>query len=165
MMGEERCAEVTWPRDGRQSPAALDIQRGLIRLFAAHGVCAITELPLANGLRADAVGLASDGEVWIAEIKSCLNDFRADAKWPGYLDFCDRFYFAVAPDFPLGVLPAEVGVILADRYGGEFMRAAAATKLAAARRKALTLRFGRAAAARLARAADPELMSKPGRLP
>ena len=94
-------------RDGRQSPAAFDICRGVARLLKAHGLAAVSEVALANGRRADVAGLSDSGEIWIVEIKSCLEDFRADQKWPEYREFCDRLFFAVAPDFPREVLPED----------------------------------------------------------
>ena len=93
------------PPDGRQSPAALAIAVGTRRLLASHGLTSVTELTLASGRRADIVALAPDGTIWILEIKSCVADFRADGKWPDYRDFCDRFSFAVAQDFPTHILP------------------------------------------------------------
>ena len=143
-------------RDGRQSPAAFDICRGVARLLKAHGLAAVSEVTLANGRRADVAGLADSGEIWIVEIKSSLEDFRADQKWPEYREFCDRLFFAVAPDFPREVLPEAAGLIIADRYGGELVRAAPEHKLAGARRKAMTLRLARLAASRLQGVIDPE---------
>lgn len=143
--------------DGRQSPAALDIRRGASRLLAGHGFAVVPELVLANGRRADLAGLSEAGVVVIVEIKSSLEDFRADQKWPDYRDFCDRLYFAVAPDFPVAVLPEDTGLILADRYGGEIVRPAPEARMPAARRKALTIRFARAAAMRLHAAMEPSL--------
>jgi hypothetical protein len=139
---------------GRQ--AALDICRGAARLLKAHGLAVITELALANDRRADIAGVAASGEIWIVEVKSCLADFRGDQKWPEYREFCDRFFFAVGPDFHREVLPQDAGLIVADRYGGEIMRAAPELRLAGARRKAMTLRMFRAAAFRLHTIADPE---------
>src|SRR5262249_35206509 len=101
-------------RDGRQSPAAFDICRGVARLLKAHGLAAVSEVALANGRRADVAGVADSNEIWIVEIKSCLEDFRADQKWPEYREFCDRLFFAVAPGFPLDVLPPDTGLIIAD---------------------------------------------------
>jgi hypothetical protein len=144
------------PRDGRQSPAAFAIFRGVARLLKAHGLAVVGEVALANGRRADVAGVADSGEIWIVEIKSCLEDFRADQKWPEYREFCDRLFFAVAPGFPLPVLPEDTGLIVADRYGGEIMRAAPEHKLAGARRKAMTLRVLRTAAFRLQGVIDPE---------
>jgi len=143
-------------RDGRQSPAAFDICRGVARLLKAHGLAAVSEVALANGRRADVAGLCDSGEIWIVEIKSCLEDFRADQKWPEYREFCDRLFFAVAPDFPREVLPEETGLIIADRYGGDIVRPAPEHRLAGARRKAMTLRVARTAAMRLQGIIDPE---------
>jgi len=145
------------PIDGRQSETALDIQRGVVRLLRSHLLVAVTEMPLANGRRADVVGLTEKGDLWIIEIKSSLEDFRSDHKWPDYLEFADRLYFAVQPVFPTDILPPTAGLIFADRYGGEIVRHAVEERLPAARRKAMTLAFARLAAARLARAADPDV--------
>ncbi len=144
------------PYDGRQSPAAFDICRGVARVLKAHGFAVVTEVALANGRRADVAAVAESGEIWIVEIKSCIEDFRADEKWPEYRDYSDRLFFAVAPGFPSEVLPPDTGLIIADRYGGEIARAAPEHKLAAARRKAMTLRMLRVAAGRLLGAMDPE---------
>jgi hypothetical protein len=125
-------------------------------LLAAHGLASLAEVALANGRRADLAGISRSGEVWIVEVKSSLEDFRSDGKWPEYRDFCDRLYFAVALDFPREVLPPETGLIIADRYGGEIVRPAPEHRLAGARRKAMTLRLARIAAMRLQAAIDPE---------
>ncbi len=142
--------------DGRQSEAAAAIFRGVARLLEAHGFAVVGEVGLANGRRADVAAVGADGEIWIVEIKSCLEDFRADQKWPQYREFCDRLLFAVAPGFPCEVLPRDAGLIVADRYGGEIVRAAPGHRLAGARRKAVTLRILRTAAFRLQRALDPD---------
>ena len=142
--------------DGRQSAAALAIARGTRRLLAQLGFATITELTLANGRRADVVALAAAGQIWIVEIKSSLADFQSDQKWTDYRAYCDRLVFAVAPDFPRVVLPADTGLIVADRFGGEMLRAAPEHALTGARRKAVTLLFARQAAARLRTLDDPE---------
>ncbi len=142
--------------DGRQSAQALEIARGTCRLLARYGMRAISELSLANGRRADLLAVGDDGSIWIVEIKSSLEDFRVDQKWPEYRDYCDRLFFAVALDFPREVLPADTGLIIADRYGGELVREAPEHKLPAARRKAVLIRFARVAASRLMTIADPE---------
>ena len=147
--------------DGRQSQAALDIQRGVGRCLLAHGFAHITELTLASGRRADVVGFREAGDIWIIEVKSSIEDFRADQKWPDYRDFCDRFFFAVAPTFPLAILPEQTGLIIADRYGAEIMIPAPDHKLAPARRKAVTSRIARVAALRLQSITDPELGLEP----
>jgi hypothetical protein len=109
----------------------------------------LPEVPLANGRRADLLALDRNGLITLVEIKSCPADFRADRKWQHYLEYCDRFYFAVAAGFPQNLLPPDEGLILADRFAGEIVREARLRTLAAARRKAMLIRFARAAAGRL----------------
>jgi hypothetical protein len=140
-----------------QSAVAFEVCRGVVRLLTAHSLTSVAELPLPKGRRADVVALTDKGEIWIVEIKSSLEDFRTDQKWPEYRDFSDRLFFAVRPGFPVEILPEDAGLILADRYGGEIVRLAPELRLAGARRKSMTLRFARAAAARLSVALDPSL--------
>jgi hypothetical protein len=134
-----------------------EVRRGVGRLMRAHGLACLDELPLPNGRRADVVCLSPSGDIWIVEVKSGLDDFRVDNKWPEYRDFCDALFFGVAPDFPVDILPGDTGLILADRYGGEIVREAPQHRLAPARRKSMTLRFARAAALTLQTVADPTL--------
>ena len=143
--------------DGRQSQTALAISRGVGRCLANHGFSAVPEVTLANNRRADLMAVSVTGEVWVVEVKSSVEDFRADQKWPEYRDYCDRFFFAVETSFPRGVIPDGVGLILADRFGGEVVRPAPAHKLVAGRRKAVLTLFGRTAALRLQAALDPDL--------
>ena len=142
--------------DGRQSPTALAVATGVRRLLAAQGCASVCELILASGRRADVIALTPDGCLWIVEVKSCLADFRADSKWRDYRAFCDRFYFAVPPDFPVDVLPEDAGLILADGFGAHLAREAPEHKLAGARRKAVTLRFAHVAANRHHALFDPQ---------
>lgn len=134
-----------------------EVCRGVGRLLRAMSFAIITELVLPNGRRADVVGLSPSGDIWIVEVKSCLDDLRVDVKWPEYRDYSDALFFAVSPEFPHQVLPEDTGLILADRYGAEIVREAPQTRLPAARRKAMTLRFARAAAFSLQLLADPGL--------
>lgn len=124
------------------------LTRGVVRLFIDLGLSPLVEFNLANGRRADVAGLDRKGRLTIAEVKSCRADFESDQKWPEYLDYCDRFYFAVDPAFPLEILPAGEGLILADAYGAAIRTPAAERLLAPARRKAVTLRFARQASLR-----------------
>ena len=94
------------------------------------------------------MALGPRGQIAICEVKSSIEDFRCDAKWPEYMPYCDAFYFAVAPEFPRDILPGEPGLIVADAFGGAVLREAPAAPLAPARRKALTLAFARLAAIR-----------------
>ena len=135
--------------DGRQSDRAMLVRRGVQRLLIAMGAVAIPELSLATGRRADLVALTRKGEIWIVEIKSSVEDFRTDRKWPEYRAFCDRLFFATHPDVPAAIFPVEAGFILSDGYGAEMLREAPEHRLGAPARKALTLRIARAGAARL----------------
>lgn len=143
------------PPDGRQSETALRIARGVRRLLRARGISSVTELPLADGRRADVVGLGGDGSLMIVEIKSSIADFRADQKWRDYAAHCDRLYFAIPEDMPAEIMPAEAGLIVADSWGAEIVREAEARTLAPATRRAVLMRFATAAADRLHRLADP----------
>lgn len=139
----------TDPTEPGLSPGAAEIARGVLRLLNAHSFTGVTEMTLANGRRADIAAIGPAGEISIVEIKSSVADFRSDQKWPEYRPFCDRFYFAVSQDFPHELIPEDTGLIIADAYGGAVIREAEPEKLVAARRKAVTLRFARLAAARL----------------
>jgi len=125
------------------------LARGVTQVLLDHGLCSILEVPLANGRRADVMALAARGEIWIVETKSCLADYACDAKWPDYLEYCDRFFFGVTEEFPRALIPEEAGLIVADGFGGAILRESPLRPLAGARRKAVTLLFARLAAQRL----------------
>jgi hypothetical protein len=91
----------------------------------------------------------------IVEIKTSTADYRADRKWSEYLEFCDAFFFAVPPAFPLALLPADCGLMIADDYGAEILRRQPAQAMNATRRRAQTLRVALAAMQRLGRLIDP----------
>ncbi|MBC7767843.1 MAG: MmcB family DNA repair protein [Phycisphaerales bacterium] len=118
-------------------------------MLAEHGLASILEAPLANGRRADVMALTAKGEIWIVETKSCLEDYAVDLKWPDYIEYCDRFFFAVTESFPRDLIPDDVGLIVADGFGGAMLRDSPLRPLAGARRKAVTLLFARLAAFRL----------------
>lgn len=126
------------------------LMRGVSRLFRDLGLAPMAEFRLPNGRRADMAGLCPKGRVVIAEIKSCEADFAADGKWEDYLGFCDEFYFAVGAAFPKARLPEGEGLIIADGFGGVVIKPAIQRSMAPARRKSVTLRFARQAAARTA---------------
>lgn len=127
------------------------VTRGAGRLMVDMGYAPLLEVGLPNGRRADVMALGPRGDFVICEVKSGIEDYRIDRKWHEYGPYCDAFYFAVAPEFPEGVLPDEPGLIVADGFGGAVVRDAIATPLAPARRKALTLAFARLGAMRTLR--------------
>ena len=123
--------------------------RGAARLLADMGYAPLLEVCLPNGRRADVMALGRKGDIVICEVKSGIEDYRIDRKWPEYAPFCDVFFFAVAPEFPQAILPDEPGLIVADGFGGAVVREAPVLALAPARRKALTLAFARLGAMRV----------------
>jgi hypothetical protein len=143
------------PPDGRQSPHALNVQRGVGRLLRSYGFAVVTELPLGNGRRADVVALGHDGVVWIVEIKSSVQDFRVDLKWPEYRAACDRLFFATHAQVPQAIFPVDVGLILADAFGGELIRNGPEHRLASAKRRQMLVRFAQSAALKLHSLVDP----------
>lgn len=136
---------------------AVMLARGVCRTLDALGHATLTEFTVRNGRRADVIGLDAKGRFTIVEVKTSLADFRADAKWPEYLEFCDHFYFAVPTDFPRDVLPDEHGLMITDRFDAAILRPSAEAAMHASRRKAQMLRFAQLAARRLRQLVDPPL--------
>jgi hypothetical protein len=143
------------PGSGYTATAA-QLARGVCRALDQLGYASLVEFPLANGRRADILGVGKTGDIVIVEIKSSIADFRADRKWVIYRDFADRLYFAVPNHFPQVLIPEECGLMVADPFGAALLRDGHATPLSSGRRRALTLRVARLGAARLRRYLDPE---------
>jgi hypothetical protein len=133
------------------------LARGVCRHLTGHDFATVEEFSPERGRRVDVIALGPRGEIWVVECKSSRADFTSDAKWQGYLDWCDRYFWAVDAAFPTELLPAETGLIVADAYDAEILRMPPETRLAAARRTALTRRIARDAARRLQRLTDPRL--------
>jgi hypothetical protein len=143
-------------------PIATDVARGVTRLFCRRDLFAICEVPLPNGRRADMMAIDAKGGLTIVEIKVAKADLLGDGKWTDYLDFCDRFFWAVPPALAGFLaedrfLPDSAGLIVADRYDAAVLREAAHRPLPPARRKSELLRFARRAARRLSAQIDPTL--------
>ena len=146
------------------SPAitsAQGVARGIMRLFARNDIWCVSEVPLKNGRRADLMGVDAKGLIVIVEIKVARGDLLGDAKWPDYLDFCDRFFWGVPPALDRSPLesdaywPEKCGVIVGDGYDAEIVRHAPLDPLAAARRKAQVERLARIAMRRHTALLDP----------
>ncbi len=141
--------------------AARDVARGIGRLFARNDIWCLPEVPLRNGRRADLMGIDAKGLIVIVEIKVARADLLGDAKWPDYLDFCDRFYWGLPPGLDRAPLesdayrPESCGVIVADGYDAEILRPAALEPLAAARRKTQVEHLARIAMRRHMALLDP----------
>jgi hypothetical protein len=141
--------------DGRQSETALMVQRGVCRLLRAAGFATLTEFTLTTGRRADVIAVNEQGLIWIVEIKSSPEDFRADGKWPEYREYCDRLFFAIPQAMDQEIMPPDAGLIVADQFGADVLRHPQESPLHASRRRAVTLAFARAAALRLHGLYDP----------
>jgi len=129
------------------------IRQGVERQMRKSGYSCLAELTLASGRRCDLICLSDKGKVVIIEVKSSIEDFKVDNKWPEYQNYCDGFYFATHSGVPTDIFPEEEGLIVADGYGAEIIRGPRAYSLSAATRKALTIRFARIATQRLSIAA------------
>ena len=141
----------------------LAVCRGACRLMRQAGHSVLLEVPLPDGRRADIFAVGRSGDITIVEVKSSIEDWRVDEKWPDYLGWCDQLYFAVPIDFPQVLIPEDIGLIVADAYGGELLRhpprpSAGVADGAAARRKSLLIDCARLASERLARLEDPDFV-------
>ena len=131
------------------------LARGVCRHLRSHDFVSVEELVPTPGLRVDVMALGPKGEIWVIECKSSRADYLSDQKWRGYLDWCDRFFWAVDQEFPTDLLPEETGLIIADGYDAEILRMGPESKLAAPRRKVVVQKFARHAALRAQAARDP----------
>ncbi|MEY4871466.1 MAG: hypothetical protein RLZZ563_796 [Pseudomonadota bacterium] len=131
------------------------LARGVARALRAMDFVTVEELVPTSGLRVDVMALGPKGEIWVIECKSGRADYQTDRKWQGYLEWCDRFFWAVDADFPTALLPEGTGLILADAYDAEIMRMGPEVPLAPARRKVMVQKFARHAALRLQSLRDP----------
>lgn len=143
------------PDDLNLQPGQL-LARGVCRHLASLGFSTVEEFTPERGKRLDVIALGPKGELWVVECKSSRADFQGDQKWGGYLEWGDRFFWAVDQDFPSELLPSETGLIIADPYDAEIIRMPDEVKLAGARRKTVTQKFARHAARRLQNLRDPE---------
>lgn len=147
------CAESTQP--------AKEVARGIVRLFARNDIWCAAEVPLANGRRVDLMGVDAKGQIVIVEIKVAHSDLMNDCKWTDYLEYCDRFFWGIPPDFERTLLerdtfsPDRCGMIVGDNYDGEILRDALLEPLASGRRKAMMMRLARLAMQRNTRLLDP----------
>jgi hypothetical protein len=155
ILDPETVQETAVPTNLCRPDITIAVRQGATRLLVHAGYAPIWEFSLANNRRADICCLSQKGELVIVEVKSGIEDFKADNKWRDYAPFCDLFYFAVTPDFPVDLIPSSgddaPGLIVADAFGAEIVRKAPRFDLAPARRKAVTISFARHAALRALR--------------
>lgn len=133
------------------------LARGVCRHLRSHGFACVEEMVPAPGLRLDVMALGPKGELWIVECKSGRADYLSDRKWQSYLEWGDRFFWAVDDAFPVDLLPEGTGLILSDGFDAEILRIQPAVPLAPARRKVVVQKFARHAALRLQALRDPSV--------
>lgn len=142
---------------------AAAVVRGVSRLLFRQELIALSEVTLGNGRRADIMAIDAKGRIVIVEIKISRADLLGDRKWTEYLDYCDRFFWAVPAGFDLRLCerpemkPETSGLIVADAYDAAIVRESAEYSLPVSRRRTETLRFARRAAARLLASEDSHL--------
>lgn len=151
---------MRWVPDGsyaeRMVKTGALLARGVVRFLRDTGCCTLTEFRVNANRRVDVIGIGGDGRITVVEVKSSEADFRTDEKWRDYVDYCDRFYFAVPEGFPHGLIPGECGLLVTDAFGAAAVREASDLRLSPARRKTLLIRFARTASRRLHMFTDPD---------
>ena len=140
--------------DHQLQPGQL-LARGVCRHLLSYNYACVEEFVPQRGKRVDIMALGPKGDIWVIECKSSRQDFQTDKKWEGYLEWCDRYFWAVDSEFPVEMLPDETGLLIADAYDAEIMRMAPEDKLAPARRKKVIQKFATDAARRLQAYRDP----------
>ena len=133
------------------------ISRGVMRHFGQIGLSSLSEFSPVKGLRVDIIALGLSNEIWIVECKSSQTDFKSDKKWRNYLDWCDRYFWAVDGKFPIDILPSDTGLIIADAYDATILREAPLIKLSEVRRKKVTKLIAISACNRLLSHTDPKM--------
>ena len=130
------------------APPGQRLARGVGRHLRGLDFATLLEFVPAPGLRVDvdrrSGRAARSGS---SSASRAASTSSSDLKWRGYLEWCDRFFWAVDEDFPTDLLPPDAGLIIADAYDAEIQRWPEAAPLPGARRRALTQRFARTAAA------------------
>ena len=92
------------------------ITDAIARSYFGQGDGVLREFKLKNRRRVDLVIINEKGWIIIIEIKSSPADFLSDKKWGEYIDWADQFYFGVAHNFPISILPKEHGIITTDGF-------------------------------------------------
>ena len=132
------------------------IARGVMRHFAQIGLSSLSEFSPTAGLRVDIITFGISDEIWIIECKSGQSDFKSDKKWQNYLEWCDRYFWAVDANFPIDILPPDTGIIIADAYDASILRDSLLNRLSAARRKKIMKSVTKSACNRLLKHIDPK---------
>lgn len=134
------------------------------RMINEGGGSCLREFTLKSGRRVDIIALGRDGTITVIEVKSSRQDFQSDRKWPEYLEWADRFYFAVSESFPREILPGsdQCGIIVTDGFDCLTIQDAPETRLNAQRRNHLIRRLAHNAMRRLEYGVDENVEGQSG---
>ena len=125
------------------------ITDAIARSYYGQGDGVLREFKLKNRRRVDLVIINEKGWIIIIEIKSSPADFLSDKKWGEYIDWADQFYFGVAHNFPIGILPKEHGIITTDGFDVYQAQPSPVQKLNGSRRNNLIRKMAKASMRRI----------------
>jgi len=125
------------------------ITDAIARSYYEQGNGVLREFKLRLRRRVDLAIINDKGWITIVEIKSSLEDFRSDKKWGEYIEWADQFYFGVAHNFPINILPKEHGIITTDGFDIYEAHPSPVHKLSGSRRKNLTRRMAKVSMRRI----------------
>ena len=125
------------------------ITDAIARSYFGQGDGVLREFKLKNRRRVDLVTINDKGWIIIIEIKSSPEDFLSDKKWDEYIDWADQFYFGVAHNFPISILPKEHGIITTDGFDVYQAQPSPIHKLNGSRRNTLICKMAKASMRRI----------------
>ena len=125
------------------------ITDAIARSYHEQGDGVLRELKLKNRRRVDLVITNDKGWIIIIEIKSSPEDFLSDKKWSEYIEWADQFYFGVAHNFPIGILPKEHGIITTDGFDVYQAQPSPVQKINGSRRNNLIRKIAKASMRRI----------------
>jgi hypothetical protein len=125
------------------------ITDAIARSYYEQGNGVLREFKLKIKRRVDLVTINDKGWITIIEIKSSVADFRNDKKWNEYIEWADQFYFGVAHNFPIEILPKEHGIITTDGFDMHEAQPSPVQKLNGSRRKTLFRKLAKASMRRI----------------
>ena len=125
------------------------ITDAIARSYYEQGNGVLREFKLKIKRRVDLVTINDKGWITIIEIKSSVADFRNDKKWNEYIEWADQFYFGVAHNFPIEILPKEHGIITTDGFDMHEAQPSPVQKLDGSRRKTLFRKLAKASMRRI----------------
>ena len=121
----------------------------IARSYHEQGNGVLREFKLSVKRRVDLITISDKGWITIIEIKSSVADFRSDKKWNEYIEWADQFYFGVAHNFPIEILPKEHGIITTDGFDIHKAQPSPVQKLNGSRRNTLVRKLAKASMRRI----------------